>query len=966
MIKSIPSLKFFGLFFSICLAFQGAKAVDRTFVPSNGNWNVAGNWSPSGIPAPTDDVLIPAGKNCTLNISLSRSGNISVANGGQLVVQQNFNQTGGNFSIGPSGIFNISGIQLTFTNGCNVTGLLTVNSNTDLVFNSCPAGTTSPQLSGPVRNVSFANLSIVDLGFDLTSLGIMTVGSGNVLNVGNHKLGITTTSGSGEIIFSSGLLGSTVEYLGAGDLSVSSLNVKSLIFSRAGTITLGGTIVLADMLQINAGCTIAGTGLVSVSPFGGSAIEVVNNGTFSLSSGGSSLSTGTNGSFVNNGIVNQVGTLNVNGQFENYGDFNFTGGHAVTIVGSLFNGPGGKINSSGINPSLTINISNSGQFINHGLVKTGSTALITISSDLSNGFENLSTGTIDLACPINFNNGNTGINNSGTIIFNPGEFRFTGTGNPIIYLPKNLTFNDITVNKTAGSLSLSGPGKLLIKGSVNVNAGTFDLGGKSVVLISNLEGTARIGPIVGTLANSNNITVQRYIGGNSQGWYFMGTSVTGQGYSGWNDNIDISGPFPGAGLNTSADRSTVYIYDGAAPPTGPSSGEINGWRVPTSGSIVNGLGYRVFLKSKFFTGTKMYDNTGDVVRGNFSFPVTFNAQGYSGGGWNFLSNPYPSQIDWNSPGWTKTNIGGTIYIWNGATNQYGAYNFANDPPGSNPGTNGVSNIIASGQAFFIRATGPSPLLQATESVKSVNTNNFIRTAGRYSSYFRITLSNNSGKKDDNIIRFHDLSSPDYDADVDAQKMSGSYLNLSSLTPSGTKLCINTMPRVLYNAVIVPLVASTFTNDTQFSLTFSELGSDAQSINIFLKDKYLNTITLIQEGFVYKYFTNSDIASKGENRFELLMTKAHYFSEKIETRESNLLIYQDPGNAISQFIKIVNPKPEIGKILIFDPAGRIVHEMETGLESEIVTSVPHNLKPGVYCIEFRQNGVNLRAKAFIGQ
>lgn len=965
MIKSLLSLKFIGLFFSLCLIYIKTMAVDRVFVPASGNWNVAGNWNPSGIPAAADNVFIPAGKSCFLTISVSRSGNISVDNGGQLIVQQNLNQTGGNISISPSGIFDVSGIQLTFSNGCNVTGLISVNSNTDLVFNSCPLGTTSPQFSGSVRNVSLANLSTVDLGFDLTSLGLITVGSGNVLNVGNKRLGISATSGSGDIVFSSGPLGSTVEYLGSGPLSVTSLNVKSLILSRSGTVTLGGTIILANKLEINASSTVVGTGLVSVSPFGGTAIQVVNNGTFSLSSGGSSLSTGSNGSFINNGIVNQAGTLNVNGQFENYGDFNFIGGHAVTIAGSLFNGPGGKINSSGINPALTINISSSGQFINQGLIKTGTTALITISSDLSNGFENFSSGTIDLACPIKFSNGNSGVINNGSIIFNPGEFQFLGTGSPTIYLPKNLTFNDITVNKTGGSLSLSGPGKLLIKGSINVNAGTFDLGGKSVVLISNSEGTARIGPIGGTLANSSNITVQRYIAGNSQGWYFIGTPVTSQGYSGWNDNIDISGPFPGAGLNASADRSTVYIYDGASPPTGPSPGEINGWRVPTSGSIVNGLGYRVFLKAKFFNGTKMYDNTGDVVKGNFTFPVTYNTQGYSGGGWNFLSNPYPSQIDWNAPGWTKTNIGGTIYIWNGATNQYGAYNFANDPPGSNPGTNGVSNVISSGQSFFIRATGPSPLLQASESVKSVNSNSFIRSAVRYSSYFRITMSNSAGKKDDNIIRFHDQSSTDFDADVDAQKMNGSYLNLSTLTPSGTKLCINTIPRIQDNSVIVPLYASTFTNDTQFTLSFSELGVDAQSINIFLKDKYLNTLTLVQEGMSYKYSTHSDPASKGENRFELVMTKVSFFPEKLDGLKTNLFTFQDPSNDKGLNIKIINPKPEKGKISIFDPTGRLVYEMETSAEPEIEAHIFQNFKSGIYIIDFSQKGLNVKTKAIIG-
>lgn len=967
MVRHLPFSKYFGLFFLIVAHIQGVHAVDRTFIPATGNWNAASNWSPSGVPASSDNVFIPLGKSCNLDIVVTRSGNISIANGGSIKLLQNYTQNGGLISVSGTGVFDVSSVTVTFSNGCNVSGILTNDLATNLVFSSCPAGTISPNMSGPINDLTLGSLSNVDLGYDLICNGTLTVSSGNSLNVGSKKIGINLIGGgSGFIQYASGPTGSIIEYVGSGPITVSNLDVRSILLSRNGTVTFSGTIKLADQLVVGNATTVEGVGFATISPFPGSSISFINNNVFSLSTATSSFSLGTNGSFINNKIVNQVGNLSVGGAFENYGDFNFSGGHSVTISGSVLNATTGKFNLAGVDPSLTISIGSSHTFINQGEFKTGNSSSITIESDLVNGFQNQASGKLDLASTLTFSNGNTGITNLGSILFNPGIFSFSGTGSPVINLPKNQSFSTINVNKTAGTLSLSGPGKLTILDAINVSSGTFDLGGKAVLLKSGPSGTARIGPIGGNLLNSGNITLERYFASTSPGWYFIGSSMLSQTFSSWTDDFEISGPFPGANIPASADRSTVFVYDGASLPTGSNLGEVNGWRLPSSGSIINGLGYRVFLKSKFFTNssaTKTIDNTGEIVKGNFSFPVTFNSQGYGGGGWNFLSNPYPSQINWNSVGWTKTNIGGAIYVWNGQTGQYGAYNFANDPPGSNPGTNGVSNIIPSGQAFFVRTIAPGPVLEANENVKSASSGNFIRSVVSESSYFRISLTNSTGYSDDNVIRFYDNSSTEFDFEVDAYKMTGSILNLSTTTPAGSKLCINTFPRIADDIFVIPLNATAF-NDNSLKLTFSEFGADAQGLNILLRDKYLNTLTVIQEGSIYSFTTNADPYSKGEGRFELLFTKTKTFPGKIDGLEPNLISYSDPSNSGKLFIKVLNPKPEIGQIRLVDALGRVLYGQEINPGNQIDLLLPCQLSPGLYFVEFSQKGLNLRSKTII--
>lgn len=81
-------------------------AQTKTYTGASGNWNVAANWTPSGVPVSTDDVVIPSGK--TVNISsnsfartVSVSGTLSMNTGIRLTVSGSFIvNSGGIFSMG--------------------------------------------------------------------------------------------------------------------------------------------------------------------------------------------------------------------------------------------------------------------------------------------------------------------------------------------------------------------------------------------------------------------------------------------------------------------------------------------------------------------------------------------------------------------------------------------------------------------------------------------------------------------------------------------------------------------------------------------------------------------------------------------------------------------------------------------------------------------------------------------------
>ena len=95
------------LLFSIFVHFA-AFAVTKTYVgASNGNWSIATNWSPNGIPTASDDVIIPSGKTVIITgtcyaFSLSLSGILNMNDASRFDVTNDF-------SVNSGGIFNMPG-----------------------------------------------------------------------------------------------------------------------------------------------------------------------------------------------------------------------------------------------------------------------------------------------------------------------------------------------------------------------------------------------------------------------------------------------------------------------------------------------------------------------------------------------------------------------------------------------------------------------------------------------------------------------------------------------------------------------------------------------------------------------------------------------------------------------------------------------------------------------------------------
>jgi len=560
----------------------------------------------------------------------------------------------------------------------------------------------------------------------------------------------------------------------------------------------------------------------------------------------------------------------------------------------------------------------------------------------------------------------------GTLLVNGGSFNTLGTFDGgigtvrFVSLPaiptqtiegsgqtrfNNLRISSLGVNGTQinGTNNVSVLGVLTLTGSSK-----FDLNNNVFTLRSTATGTGSIAKLTtpANLQNATQVRMQRYVPSFTSGWYFLGTPIQSQTVSNWGDNFDVFLPYslPGC-IQIGPDHTTVFVLKGDTLPTGKEVVEQSGWRIPKGTANVNvGAGYRVFLKSSsFLTNGKTFDNIGVPQTGAFPFTVSYNAVGYNGGGWNFMANPYPSAIDWDAAaGWTRTNMGLSIYTWRGSTGQYGAYVAGS----AGIGTNGATNLIPSSQGFMVRVNNGSAVFAATEDVKTSSTGTFLRT-NVVQNYMRMKMVDASGQSDEAIIRFNPEATELYDDAFDAFKLNNGGMNFGVIQIDGKRIAIHSQPiPEIQNSI--PLFTEAVGNGT-YSLQFDLENLDFGTGTIYLKDNYLGTIQELNGNFEYPFVVNSDQASQGSTRFELVfatesVTGISEFADKFDTR-----VVPNPGNGRQLTLVLKNAQETQTHVVITDVLGKVLVDQDFISNGNRV-SLETNLAMGVYQVLI-QNGGN---------
>lgn len=429
------------------------------------------------------------------------------------------------------------------------------------------------------------------------------------------------------------------------------------------------------------------------------------------------------------------------------------------------------------------------------------------------------------------NDGTFNAGTSGTVICN-------GTAAQTIGGAALTAFRHLTIQNAAG-VSLTANENLL--GTLSLNSGMFTTTGFNFTLVSNINGTARIGTITGGDITGN-IIQQRYIYNGPTNWRQVAAPVNGLTLASWNDDIITAG-FPGSDYPNMNGWFSIATYNENA--AGPKE---YGYVAPANitDPIDPARGYYVYIGPLAVT----LDVTGAPRKFNQSFSVSYTpSAGSTEDGWNLLSNPYPSTIDWDAAGWTRTNTDQVLYVWNPANNQYATYV-------GGVGTNGGSRYIPSSQAFWVRAVAPSPAVSITENVKSAQDPLYMRSAPVNIPYLlKLNLSTDNGN-DEAIIRFNGNGSDQFDIGYDAYKLASTDSAapyMASSLDSIEDYSINTMGPLTSDR-IVPLKVYRAASGT-FTISRDSISDMPMSTCIMLEDLVTGTVTPLPVGGSYTYYHN---------------------------------------------------------------------------------------------------------------
>jgi hypothetical protein len=705
----------------------------------------------------------------------------------------------------PGSKFNMSGgtivIQQEGGTGAQFLGYVNNNTTTTFTGGTLQIGNASTPATQTIyinTNEPIANLNVNNgtvsaklLTNSITVNGNVTVTTGtlvaNNLNItlgGNWSDAGTFTPGTGTVTFNGASAASITKAAGE--------TFNLLVISGTGIKSLGGPITVSSNLTINAGATLdASASNYTINANG----NWLDNGTFNARSGLVTFNRATAqtitkaaGETFNNVTLTLAGVKTLGGPVTVNGNLTITASTLDVSAASSF--------------ALTVNGNwlNTGTFTPRtGTVTFNGTVAQTITKAAGETFSSVvfsNTGTKTLGGPItasgsltigagstldvsasNYAIGLKGVwTNNGTFTSRKGILTLNGAAAQTIGGTALTNFYSITLNNATGATITRAEN---LVGTLTLTSGTFTTTGQTFTLISTASNTARIGQITGGNF-AGNIVMQRYIPGGATGWYFLGAPISaGLTLQDWASSFFTSG-FTGSS-DPSYGFVSIYSYKESV------LGIQDSGFVPatnTTNPVAMGQGFWAYVGPVPLT----VSTHGPPGKMNFTFPVTYTNSGSPpDDGWNLVANPYPSSIDWNAAGWTKTRVSGQIQIWNPNTSTFSTYV-------AGVSVNGGNHNIASSQAFWIQTTGAAPSLKLTEACKTATDTILYNMVPNYLSILKLRLTGN-GYYDETAVTFSDSASIHYDPTYDALKFFSSnpaVPNLSTLI-DGKDMSVNNQP-----------------------------------------------------------------------------------------------------------------------------------------------------------------------------
>jgi hypothetical protein len=429
-------------------------------------------------------------------------------------------------------------------------------------------------------------------------------------------------------------------------------------------------------------------------------------------------------------------------------------------------------------------------------------------------------------------------------------------------------------------------------------------------LISTASQTALIdgsgaGQVIG------NVTMQRYLP-SGFGYKYFSSPFQSATVNEFATEVDLAASFPTFykyDENNSYDSSGFTVYR-------------SGWQnyVNPANPLVPLAGYAANFGP--LVPPALVEMTGTVNNGDVQVSLFNNNRKYTKG-FNLVGNPYPSPIDWDNAGWTKTEIDNAIYFFNaGNTDQYsGVYSsYVNGVSSGN-----ADNIIASMQGFFVHVSDGAFPVSATLGVSNTVRTTMLNPLFKRSYYdyrtvlrFSANFDTQNAISDAAVIYFDEYASGDFDIDFDALKLKNTdhqVPNIYSISPDLNQLSISGMQMPVDSLTIIPLGIST-SIDGSVTFNAQDISELPSYIKLYLIDKQKNVYHDLRQNSEYRFIQK---AGEDNNRLAIAFS---------------LMDLYPPGTIIGDMFTISHSE-DVVQINVDLPEGRNGNLLVTNMLGQIL-------------------------------
>lgn len=441
------------------------------------------------------------------------------------------------------------------------------------------------------------------------------------------------------------------------------------------------------------------------------------------------------------------------------------------------------------------------------------------------------------------------------------------------------TFNDFTINNANHTINLNSA--FNYTGVLKISSTNTSLNSNGNLTLRSTSDQADTGNAsISTLPSGSAITgtvhVERYLGNDGRVYKYISAPVANFPVSSLQNDFPITGNFTGAttGCTGCTTNTSMWYYDGgtSAYVAFPKAPQTNATTLDV------GRGYVPFIRQDILPGVVTIHWAGTVNQGNIDLPVAYNAANLAAS-WNLVGNPYPSSVDWDKwqqgsgNGWTLTNVSPSIAIRDAASGAFVYYDQAALK----------SFKIATGQAFWVRATDVSPALRIDENAKIDSIGAFYRE-GDQPVFDKLVISMASGTFVDKATYRVSADASNGLDNIDAPKLYNfrddnvALMSLATLSPQGNSAMAINVVKTFACGDSITLQMSSKAGRTgaltqvaagTYNISVSALGALAR-YQWLLRDRYTKKLINLSQLSSYSFTVDAKVAaSKDYYRFVLI-------------------------------------------------------------------------------------------------